>query len=368
MWYQLHSPDSVDSPSLLVYKERVADNIQTMQNFVNGQADRLVPHVKTHKMKEVVQMQLAAGINKFKCATIAEAEMLAEAGAPWVLLAYQLVGPKVDRYLALAKHYPQVQFGSLVDNDATAHYLNNRCGETGSTLGVFIDVNNGMDRSGHPINGQLLPLYQTLSKLPNLRLQGLHVYDGHIRNEDFAERTKASDAAFEKVYELREHIRNLGQPEPMIIAGGSPTFTVHAQREGIYCSPGTCLLWDWGYGDRFQDQPFSHAAVLLTRVISKPAPGIITTDLGHKAVAAENPIDLRFRFLNLEGYQVMSQSEEHGVVQVSNWDNIQVGQVLYAIPYHICPTVALHDSAFIIENGEVVDKWRVVARNRTLTF
>ncbi|GAB3169604.1 D-TA family PLP-dependent enzyme [Telluribacter humicola] len=368
MWYQLQNPDSVDSPALLVYKDRVADNIQTMLRLVGGDADRLVPHVKTHKMKEVVQMQLEAGISKFKCATIAEAEMLADAGAKWILLAYQLVGPKADRYLSLAAEYPEVQFGSLVDNEDTAQYLNERCGVKGRRIQVFLDVNNGMDRSGHPIDERILSLYEYLSKLPHLQLAGLHVYDGHIRNEDFAERKAASDAAFKKVYELREQIREKGLPEPMIIAGGSPTFTVHALREEIYCSPGTCLLWDWGYGDRFLDQPFLHAAVLITRVISKPAPGIITTDLGHKAVSAENPIERRVRFLNLEDYQVLSQSEEHGVLQVQNWGQLKVGDVLYAIPYHICPTVALHDRAAIIEGGQLVDKWNVVARNRTLTY
>ena len=160
----------------------------------------------------------------------------------------------------------------------------------------------------------------------------------------------------------------LGYPYLMIIAGGSPTFTVHTQRTDVYCSPGTCLLWDWGYGDRFQDQPFQHAAVLTTRVISKPAPHLITVDLGHKAVAAENPIDRRFRFLNLEGYEILSQSEEHGVIRVADWDSIHVGDLLYALPYHICPTVALHDYATVIENQTVSEKWSILARRRQISI
>jgi D-serine deaminase-like pyridoxal phosphate-dependent protein len=368
-WYPLSAPETIDSPALLVYKDRVAANIQTMLDLVGGNADRLVPHVKTHKMKEVVQMQLAAGIRKFKCATIAEAEMLAEAGAGWVLLAYQLVGPKAERYLQLAQAYPQVQFGALVDNAASARWLDELCSTRQLRLNVLIDVNNGMDRSGHPVNEELLPLYTEVALLPTLHLLGLHVYDGHIRNEDFAERKAVSDAAFLAIELLREQIRESILPDPMIIAGGSPTFTVHAQRDGVYCSPGTCLLWDWGYGDRLLDQPFLHAGVLLTRIISKPAPGIVTIDLGHKAVAAENPIDRRVRFLNLTGYELLSQSEEHGVLRVSTWDELRVGDVLYGAPYHICPTVALHQQAWIVEaNGDVNEAWPVVARNRSLTF
>ena len=363
-WYELQNPDQVYSPGLLVYKERVVFNIDLMIRIA-GSADRLVPHVKTHKMAEVTQMQLEAGITKFKCATIAEAEMLARTGAKWVLIAYQMVGPNIDRLLALQKKYPEVHFASLLDSLDLAIELNNMSDETLNY--VFIDVNNGMDRSGFPIHQGLLELYQEISKLANLQLEGLHVYDGHIREADFPTRKAHSDADFEPVLEIRNTLIQAGYPAPMIIAGGSPTFTVHAQREDVYCSPGTCLLWDWGYGDRFLDQPFQHAALLATRVISKPAEHIITVDLGHKAVAAENPIDHRFRFLNLTGYEILSQSEEHGVVKVNNWDSVQPGDLLYALPYHICPTVALHEFAAVVENRTALNKWSILARKRMIS-
>ncbi|MEO9052168.1 MAG: alanine racemase, partial [Ginsengibacter sp.] len=114
-WYGLNHPEEVDSPALLIYKDRVAYNIRQMISIA-GSAERLVPHVKTHKMAEIVKMQLDAGIHQFKCATIAEAEMLADAGAKIVLLAYQLNQPKAKRFLTLIKKYPAIQFSSLVDN------------------------------------------------------------------------------------------------------------------------------------------------------------------------------------------------------------------------------------------------------------
>jgi len=117
-----------------------------------------------------------------------------------------------------------------------------------------------------------------------------------------------------------------------------------------------------------QEQSFEFAAVLLTRVISKPAPGLITTDLGHKSVAAENPISKRIFFLNLEDYEVKSQSEEHLVVSVKDWKDIQIGDALYGIPYHICPTVALYDEANVIEKGAIVDTWKIEARKKRITI
>jgi len=369
MWYLLNKPEEVISPSLLFYKDRIENNIRSMVHMA-GDVNRLVPHVKTHKTGEIVKIQLEAGISKFKCATIAEAEMVAEAGAKWILIAYQIAGPNISRLFALRKKYPDVTFSSLIDNEQSALALQEFSESEDFVSTIFIDVNNGMNRSGHPTNGLLLSLYRYLGTLANIKISGVHVYDGHIRNAEFSERKAQSDADYEKVYPLFDLIKEATGSEPMIIAGGSPTFNVHALRLNVFLSPGTNVLWDWGYGDQFDDQPFLHAALILTRVVSKPSAGVITIDLGHKAVSAENPIEKRFRLLNLHGYTVTGQSEEHGVLQIGEeaWESIQIGDVYYALPYHICPSVALHDYASVIESGEVADEWKVVARNRRLTI
>lgn len=366
-WYELNHPEEIDSPALLVYKDRVASNIQKMVSIA-GDANRLVPHVKTHKMAEIVQMQLAAGISQFKCATIAEMEMLADAGSKNILLAYQLTAPKAKRFLSLIKRYPGIEFASLVDNLDSAKMLNELFGKEKMIANVFIDVDSGMRRTGIPPDVSLFDLYQQLHQMPNIQCKGLHVYDGHIREKDFELRRQQSDEAFKPVNAIIEKIINSGLPAPKIIAGGTPTFTVHALQKEEYCSPGTCILWDYGYDSILPEQNFEFAALLMTRVISKPAKGLITTDLGHKSVAAENPISKRIFFLNLSDYNVLSQSEEHLVVEVKDWDNIHVGDVFYGIPYHICPTVALYDEANVIVKGNLVDKWNIVARKKKITF
>ncbi|HET7119353.1 MAG TPA: D-TA family PLP-dependent enzyme [Hanamia sp.] len=385
-WYELNDPDEVDSPALLIYKDRVASNIQTMINIA-GDAKRLIPHVKTHKMAEIVKMQLDAGISQFKCATIAEAEMLADSGAKNILIAYQLNFSKAKRFLSLIKKYPQIEFSSLIDNIDSAEMLNDLFAKEKMTANVFIDVDTGMNRTGIEADDKMFYLFTELKKLPNINFRGLHIYDGHIRDEDFELRKQKVKEALEKVNAVKqprltaspsdrliraevwqEIIGHSNLQDVKIIAGGTPTFTVHALNKDEYCSPGTCLLWDYGYDALLKEQPFEFAAALLTRVISKPLPGLITTDLGHKSVAAENPISKRIFFLNLEDYEIKSQSEEHLVVSVKDWDKIHVGDVLYGIPYHICPTVALYDEANIIENGNVVDNWNVIARKKKITI
>ncbi|MEO8820279.1 MAG: alanine racemase, partial [Ginsengibacter sp.] len=279
-WYELNNPDEIDSPALLIYKNRVAFNIKTMINIA-GDPKRLVPHVKTHKMTEVVKMQIAAGISQFKCATIAEAEMLAEAGAESILMAYQLNFSKATRFISLIKKYHHIQFSSLVDNANSAKMLNDLFAQEKLTANVFIDVDAEMHRTGIEPCEKLFYLFLELKKLLNLNFQGLHIYDGHIRDADFEIRKQKVEEAFEKINAVKQQImQNSNLREVKIIAGGTPTFTVHALNKEEYCSPGTCLLWDYGYDVLLQEQPFEFAAVLITRVISKPLTGLITTDVG----------------------------------------------------------------------------------------
>src|SRR5262245_5627838 len=101
-WYWVSNADEIPSPALLVYPERIEENLDLMI-MMSGGVQRLRPHIKTHKLAEVTQMQLDRGVTKFKCATIAEAEMAAACGAADVLLAYQPVGPNVERLLELIR-------------------------------------------------------------------------------------------------------------------------------------------------------------------------------------------------------------------------------------------------------------------------
>ena len=153
-----------------------------------------------------------------------------------------------------------------------------------------------------------------------------------------------------------------------IIAGGTPTFPVHAQSESLLCSPGTCVLWDFGYAETLPEQHFLPAALVLCRVISRTSPQSVTLDLGHKSIAAENILDKRVRFLNLSNYRFVSQSEEHLVIEGEGVRHLQLGDPLYGIPYHICPTTALYDSAVTVISGEITGTWEIPARKRICTY
>ena len=366
-WYKIKNVETVDSPSVALYLEHLTYNINEMISQVDGKAERLMPHIKTNKMPKVMEQLLASGISNFKASTISEAEIAAEAGAKSVLIAHQLVGPKIDRFISLVKHFPNTQFSTILDNEDSAELLNQKALANGITIHIYIDINNGMDRSGIKVEAGLDALMDSIVQCEALQFRGFHVYDGHLRDSDFSTRNDKIEASLDKVTSYFNELKKT-YPNIQMICGGTPSFTSHLLQKDRITSPGTCVFWDWGYDKKLTEQNFEYAALLVTRIISKPTEGIITVDLGHKSVAAENPIDKRVKFLNLDYYELLSQSEEHGVIKVKDWDKHKVGDVLYGIPYHICPTINLHDEVSVIENGKKIDIWEITARKRRLKF
>jgi D-serine deaminase-like pyridoxal phosphate-dependent protein len=365
-WYQLSNIEELDSPALVIYPERVQANIDTLKNMIDD-PQRLRPHVKTHKTKEVTQLMMAAGINKFKCATIAEAEMLALCGARDVLLAYQPVGPKLKRFVQLTQQYPETQFSCLVDNSTSAREIAGAFVEAGATIPVYIDLNVGQNRTGIATGSTAIALYNYGAQLSGLSMAGLHAYDGHTRGT-LEERTKTSDEAFAPVSAMQQSLQSMGYSDITIIAGGSPSFPIHAKRGVVECSPGTFVFWDKSYLDSCPEQPFLPAALLVTRVISQPDAAHICVDLGHKSVAAENELTKRVYFLNAPELKPVSQSEEHLVLFAGEGHGYKPGDVLYGIPHHVCPCIALYERAYTVENGTVNGEWRIVARDRKISL
>ncbi|MFI5185963.1 MAG: D-TA family PLP-dependent enzyme [Chitinophagales bacterium] len=364
-WYLIDDIEKTDSPALVIFSQRVKANIQTAIRMVSH-IDQLRPHVKTNKSAEASQLMLDAGITKFKCATIAEAEMLGMIGAPDVVLAYQPLGPKLQRFITLVRKFPGTKYSCLTDNIRAAKEQAAAFSETEMQVPVYVDLNIGMNRTGIAPDAAV-ELCKFCSATKGIKFAGLHVYDGHIRNADITIRTKECNEAFSKVEKLKEELMEHGIPVLNIIAGGSPTFPIHAKRKNTECSPGTFIYWDKEYLENCPDQDFIPAAVLITRIISLPSPTRICTDLGHKSVAAENEISRRIFFLNAPGLVPVSQSEEHLVCEVQKNHNYKTGDVLYGIPFHICPSVALYERAHIVEDRRITGEWKNIARDKRIT-
>lgn len=373
--YQIAEPERLLTPCLLVYPAIIEQNLREMIRLAGG-VDFLRPHVKTHKTAEIVRMQIDLGITKFKCATLAEARMLAQCEARDVLVAYQPVGPAAAKLLELVKTFPATRFSTVVDNLGAAKILEQCCAAVETTLEVLVDIDCGMHRTGiaascgNPGSGAL-DLYNYLTRSPWLNAAGLHVYDGHNHQPSRGDREAAVAAMMGPVEELVQQLELNQDAVPKLVCGGTPTFPVFASRGQtisncrIEFSPGTCVLSDFNYGRDYSDLGgIQHAAVLLTRVVSKQHETWLTVDLGHKAVAGDPPAGSRCHFLSAPDAIEIKHNEEHLIIETLHADEFEVGDVMYALPAHICPTVALHAELQVVENGKLTGTWRVAARDR----
>jgi D-serine deaminase-like pyridoxal phosphate-dependent protein len=240
----------------------------------------------------------------------------------------------------------------------------------GQSIEVLVDIDTGQHRTGVPAGNRAAELYQLIARLPGLRPGGLHVYDGHNHQRDLAERRKAVLACWEPVDALRQQLAVAGLPVPRIVAGGTGSFPIFATMPfpELELSPGTVIFHDAGYGEMFPDLCFEPAALVLTRVISRPTPQRVTLDLGYKAIASDPPAGNRLTIPDLPDAKAVLQNEEHLVIETERAGPIRIGDEFLAIPRHVCPTTALHKQVYVIRNQSVVGTWNVVARDRQLTI
>jgi D-serine deaminase-like pyridoxal phosphate-dependent protein len=241
----------------------------------------------------------------------------------------------------------------------------------GVTVDVLLDVDVGQHRTGIAPGPEAVALYEQIDRLPGLSPGGLHVYDGHNHIGSFVERQQTALTQLEPALKLRATLGQKGLPTPRLVCGGTPTFPVYARLDlpGLECSPGTLVLHDHGYGSRFPDMTgFTPAALLLTRVISRPAATRVTFDLGYKAVASDPPAGKRLVLLDVPDYEAVLQNEEHLVIETPAAERFRPGDEVLAIPTHVCPTVAMHQRAYVVEGGKLAGTWDIVGRDRVLSI
>jgi len=363
-WFEIKNIAEIDTPALLIYQERAKQNIEKMIESVDS-IEQLRPHVKTHKLLEITEMMMRAGIKKFKCATIAEAQMLGLAQVKDALIAFPVIGPKIKRLQALKQQYPETKFACLIDNIEVAKQLSDCFLE--DLLDVYIDVNVGMNRTGVSVEGAL-NLYSNCLNLKGIHVIGLHAYDGHIHDTDVMERKRKADKVFQLISFVQLEIEKFAEKKLKIVVGGTPTFSLHAlAHHDVEVSPGTFIFWDAGYKDMMPDFNFLWAGIVATRIISILNKTTLCLDLGHKSIAAETPLP-RINFLNNEEIIPISQSEEHLVIQVKNTDKYTIGEVWYGVPMHICPTVALYNEVKVVQENLATDTWKVIARDKKINI
>jgi D-serine deaminase-like pyridoxal phosphate-dependent protein len=360
--YHFAGEEDLDSPALVYHEDIIQENIDKAI-AIAGDPERLWPHVKTFKSSGLIRLLQARGIGRFKCATIAEADLCARCGARQILVSYPLVGPAIGRFIELRRRYGGSAFWAVGDDLAQLALLGAAAG--GEAVPFLADVNPGMNRTGVALD-RLKDFSLELRKIPGLSLRGFHCYDGNLGIKDGGERERAVAEETRNLLAVREALEAEGCELPVLVMGGTPTFPIHAKTRGVFLSPGTLFVQDHGYRSKYRDLAFRPAAALLTRVVSRPRDDLFTLDLGCKAIASD-PAGERGIITELPQARPEAHSEEHWVFRMPEGPPPPIGTVLHVIPAHICPTTALYPGIHVVRDGRLVNYWDVEARDRKIS-
>lgn len=370
--YELKQTDPIVTPALIYYKDIIQENLDKILRLAGG-PERLWPHVKSHKSIDMVRMQRSKGIEKFKCATVAELEMVCQAGAEAAILAIAPAGPTPRRVTALMQRYPEVKIFAIVDCQKHLDDYAAAAAAAGTQIHLLLDINMGMNRTGVPV-AEAGALFRKAAATPGLQPHGFHCYDGNRHEHALDQRQACVDREVASVFALRQELLGEGYDVSYMVMGGSPSFPCYLRYQntpGIYYAPGTIFLNDVGYSGDFPDLDMTPAAAVLCRVISHPAKGVFTLDLGTKGIASDPPMVKRGRLLNVSHCSPVMHNEEHFVWQMDPGHEAErpsVGTPIYVIPYHVCPCAILYPSILVAEKGEIIGEWEVTARNRKINF
>lgn len=359
--------EQLQTPALVVYLDRVRDNIRSMIGYA-GSPDRWRPHLKTTKIPEVWGELLQAGVRHFKCATTREADVFATLASSReqqtdLLVAYPLRGPALQRLGAIAKNAKNTTVSVLVEDlDLVA--------DLPDGIGVFVDVNPGMNRTGIPMDDEAAVLAVVLAV--GDRFRGLHFYDGHLHDEDLAARRIAIFAGYQRLLQLVDLLAAEGIATPEVITSGTPAFH-HALHFAAFAgseafvhriSPGTVVFHDARSQFDNPEVELQPAALVLSRVISHPAADIVTCDAGSKSVAAEAGDPCAF-VLGNDALEALQPSEEHLPLRCSTALPPR-GTHLLLVPRHVCPTVNLAEQCVLMDGDSPPRIVPVVARAHEL--
>jgi len=355
--YQLDDAEALLTPALLVYPEIVDANIAATIRMAGDDPNRWRPHIKTVKIPAVLELMMAHGVQQFKCSTTLELLLACRAGARDVLLAFPVMGANAMRVKEIAAEYPLTKVSALIEDAAQAEIWR------GSNIGIFIDVNSGMNRTG--VDPDRLAEIAALAVQLGQQFRGVHFYDGHIAN---AHDEAIAHEGYDRLTTIVRSLEEMGVPVREVITSGTPAaplaMTYAAFRTGKFehrISPGTVVFNDVKSLEQLAGFGYQPAVLVLATVVSHPKPGIITCDAGHKSVSADAGVPT-CAVLGHPNWKPLKPSEEHLPIEVPEAEVPKLGEKLYLLPRHVCPTVNNFDEAIFVVNRHVQKAIPVSAR------
>jgi len=355
---------TIDTPALVVDLDRVDAAIARMGDAMSARRVALRPHAKTHKSVEIGRRQVAAGAGGLTVGTIGEAEVFADAGLDDLFIAYPMVpaGPKARRLRDVALR-TRLRVG--IDSIVGAHAVADALGDDRERVSVLVEIDSGGHRTGvAPADAGAVAAAASHLGLPVI---GVFTHGGHGYHGPDA-RAAAAEDEIRSLTEAAASLTSAGLEPAVVSAGSTPTAFESARGAVNEERPGTYV-----FGDRQQvalgsidaDAP---AAVIAARVVSvNTSDRRFVIDAGAKTLTKDVPSYLAGHASIPElGAVVARVSDYHGVVEVRDDGRLpEIGQIVLAVPNHICPVVDLFATFLVLRDGEIVDDWPVDARGRS---
>jgi D-serine deaminase-like pyridoxal phosphate-dependent protein len=350
--YAIADAADIVTPALLIYPDILEVNIAATIRLAGGDPNRWRPHIKTAKSAAVLSRLAAHGVVNLKCSTTLELSLACRSGAADVLLSFPVVGANAARTAEIAREFPRTRISVLIETPEHVSFWRQH------GIGIFVDVNPGMDRTG--ISQERIDAIASLAKLTDDGFRGLHYYDGHMNALDYEEREKKAHQGYDRLMNILQRLAGDGIPVGEVITSGTPAAPCAISYPGFRyttfvhrISPGTVVFNDLNSLKQLPGYGYAPAAVVLSTVVSKPTPNFITCDAGHKSVSADSGVPT-CAVIGWPGLMPLKPSEEHLPMEVSDGSPMPaIGEQLYLLPKHICPSVNNFDEALFVVNGRI---------------
>jgi 3-hydroxy-D-aspartate aldolase len=363
------APDArarLSTPCLLLDAEAFEHNLAAMPELVRRYDRQLRPHVKAHKCAAIGRRQLEAGAVGLCCATVREAEVMAEAGLKGLLVTSPVTAPAMVARLARARDRVG-DVAVVVDSEAGLEAL--AVGASSDRpLGAVVEIDVGQGRTGVTSPEEAVRLARRIEELPQLRYRGVQAYYGHLQHVPaYAERRARVAEQWQLLQGFLDALNAEGLPPALVTGGGTGTHLLDLE-EGPFTEiqPGSYLFMDKQYGGVELAPggalPFRTSLAIGTRVISANQPDLAVVDAGFKAMATDAGPALVASGASADAaYQFMG--DEHGGLRFgSGAARPAVGELVTLVAPHCDPTVNLHDWFNVMSDGRLLDIWPIDAR------
>lgn len=361
----------LDTPALIIDQDIMLDNLKTMQDYANRRNVSLRPHTKTHKMSKLALLQEKLGAKGVTVAKVGEAEVMAANGLKDIFIANEIVGDaKLLRIRKLAETI-NVSFG--LDSIAQADLIEKAFEGSQNKAVVLIEIEVGEERSGVIEEHDFRDLLNHLKGCKNIQLKGVFSHDGHSYGAESIEECKRINLeAQERTLRFANIANEMGFNIETVSIGSTPSLMHDFPIiDGITeIRPGTYIFMDAAQANAFGSFR-RNAATVLTTVISLPTDERVITDVGAKGLTAQtrNKGFSATKGLGLikgkPDVSLFKVFDEHAIIYNKEFhDSVKVGEKIEIIPNHICPVVNLHEVAYVISNGEIVDEIFIDCRGK----